>query len=166
MSPGAVVKRGIDGLESSFPEWLGPTAVDLRSTALVSSPHYAFLQSKPPGGQGGSCSVLWFTLETHTITCAVFSWSPWFSLSRCRRDHTRCEHQSDGPLGPSSRLATMVSTVTLTHRWGKDSERLVLEGWRPSKEPADWMQCCLAPRLMFISTCNRTWFHGVFWCMY
>ena len=81
-----------------------------------------FSKVSHPRGQGRSWSILWFTLETHTITCAVFSWSPWFSLSWCRKDHTRCEHQSDGTLGPSSRLATMVSTVTLTHRWGKDSE--------------------------------------------
>lgn len=166
MSPGAVVKWGIDGLESSFPEWLSPTAVDLHSTALVSSSHYAFLQSKPSKGPRKKLQYFMIYLRDshHHLRCVflvplVLSelvqegshqvWAPeWWdpgAIFKASHHGQYCY--------PNSQVRQRL-------------RELGLESWRPSKEPEDWMQCCLAPRFMFISTCNKTWFHGIFWCMY
>lgn len=118
-----------------------------------SVPTMPFSRVSHPRGQGGSSSILWLILETHTVTCAVFSWSPWSSLSQCRR-HSGCEPQSDGPLGPSSRVATTVSTVARIHRRGQQLREVGTWGLE-AEQGACRLKAVLSDSL---STYNKRWF--------
>lgn len=120
-----------------------------------------FFRVSHPRGQGGRFSILWPILETHTITCAVFLVPLVLSESVQEGSHQvwAPEWWAPGAIFKGSHHGQYCYPNSQVRQ--KDSERLGLEGWRPSREPADWRQCCLTPKLMFLST----YIKGGSWCI-
>ena len=165
MSPGAVVKWGSEELESSFPEWLRPTAVDLPSTVPFSS-HYAFLQSKPSKGPRWKRQYFMTCLRDshHHLRC-VFLVPLVLSESVQEGSHQLWapEWWAPGAIFKGSHHGQYCypnSRVRQKDYRGWDSRAGGRAGRLQTEGSAVWLpgSCSPPPTLKVV--------HGVFWCIY